>query len=791
MPADLDPTSQSIFFAYAGHPSLRAETAREAVAALRRRGVDAQSWEDLRIGGKTLIDAITSKIDDCDACVAEISSNNPNVLFEAGYALAKGKRVFLALDETDEEALRNWSGLALVDTFGRLNYGGNAQVLATQLFDSLSDPTLSQIDTLLANGKPREDNAILAPAAPHKTTSVERLERSLERKTYLKLLASQDEFGLGTLSYYTQEAYRSSAAILHFMKPSRKRAEQYNAQLALVGGILHGLDRPLLMVAEPEYIPPLDYKDMLYRYESAAALIDHVDQWLSHLPSGPGVKKRLGRIKLDIELPIRTFGSYVAETEKEDLGDYFVQTNEFEAILTGRASVFTGRKGTGKSASMQQAVSDLRSDRRILVVPIKPTSYDLHGLHATLSNFKDAGSREYFLVNLWSYILVTEIALRSLAHAEDLPAGLGADSNTADLLEIVNSLEIDRSSDFTTRLDEAISTSLPNSSTPEGARFDPSEALRTRWQSQLLPKLKPALRSYDRIAVLVDNLDKTWEKGADFGSLSHFLLSLLVTSGKIENVFARSKRGEPSTDVTLTVFLRTDIYDVMTKYAREPDKINPQTIQWRDEELLIRVLEDRYIANRKDSKSDNADALWTEVFCPEVHSLPTRDYILWRALRRPRDIIYLGNAALTTAINRKHESVHPQDFAHAEELYSRFAVDALIVESEAQGFDLEEVIFNFSGLDSTLSDTELRTTLEEVADHPILIDWLIRTSFLGLETRDGSFDFVEGEAEARKKERVAARIADREGREMRYRIHPAFRPYLEIRDDDILNGRQD
>lgn len=785
MGAPLDATTQKVFFAYASQPPLRAETIREAVGACMARGMTAYSWEDLGIGGRIVVDAITEKIDECDACVAEISANNPNVLFEAGYALARDKRLFFAIDETDQEATRSLNGLSFVDTIGRLNYTGNSQRLATQVFNSLATTERPLIQSLLANAKAREENAVFAPGVPHKHNAAERLERLLDRKTHLKLLASQDELGLGPLSFYIEEIYRSSASILHFMKPSRVRADIYNARLALLAGVVHGLNLPLLMVAEQGYAPPLDYRHLLYVYPSVARLVEHVNNWLETLPTQPGSNKRLGRLKLDIEMPIRSFGQYVAESEKDSLTDYFVHTNEFEAVLAGRASVFTGRKGTGKTASMQQAVVELRKDRRILVVPVKPSSYDLAALTSVLTRFEDTSKRDYFLLNLWTYLLTSEIALRSLTHAEDLPAGIGADAPTAALAEMVESLGIDRESDLSTRLDEAISLATEAATGSREDLLAASEALRARCQAQLLPKLRPVLHAYDRVAVLVDNLDKTWERGVDFENLSRFLLALLVASGRLQNHFDKSRKGQPSVNVTLTTFLRTDIYDVMTQYAREPDKINPQNIQWGDEELLIRVLEDRFMANRDAKGVVTREALWTDVFCPEVHSLPARDYVLWRSLRRPRDIIFLGNAALTTAINRRHGQVLSQDFAHAEAIYSRFAVEALLVESEAQGFDLEEVLFEFAGLDSTVTVDELNDVLSGAKHRNALINWLIRTSFLGLETRDGSFVHVEGDSEVKKTRKAAERLAERLDRPLRYRVHPAFRPYLDIRDDDL------
>lgn len=777
--------SRSIFFAYAGQPGLRAEAMRDAITACSKRGIEARGWETLRVEGHILLDRITEAIESTDCCVAEISSNNPNVLFEAGYALARGKELYLAIDETDQDATKAWSGLAFVETIGRINYAGNADKLADTLVACMTEEPAHLIERLLAGARPRESNAIFAPGVPHKFNAADRLERLLERNTHLKLLASQDELGLAALPYYVEEIYRSSGAILHFMKPTRVRATEYNGRLSLLAGIVHGLDLPLLMVAEEGYRPPLDYKDLLYVYPSTAKLTEHVNHWLQTLPAPPGSNKRLGRLKLDIELPVRTFGQYVAESEKDSLTNYFVHTNEFEAVLTGRASVFTGRKGTGKTATMQQAVEEMRADRRILVVPIKPSSYDLAGLISVLGRFEDTSKRDYFLLQLWSYLLATEVALRCLTHAEGLPAGLGADPHIAELVDVVESLGIDRESDLSTRLDEAVARAVTSAENEAGGLYQVAEGLRTAWHSRLLPKLRTVLHDYDRVAVMVDNLDKTWERGVDFDKLSHFLLSLLVTSGRLQDELGKSKSGQPDANMTLTIFLRTDIYDVMTNYAREPDKINPQAIQWQDEELLIRVLEERYLANRSASVGSSAEALWKEVFCPEVHSMPTRDYFLWRALPRPRDIVFLGNAALTTAINRRHGTVLPQDFSHAEVSYSRFAVEALLVESEAQGFDLEEILFEFAGLDSTVTKDDLEEILGSAPDPESVKNWLIRTSFLGLETRDGRFVHVEGQSQARKKLKSAQRLATRLDRPLRYRVHPAFRPHLDVRDDDV------
>lgn len=614
---------------------------RDAAVICRDRGLAATTWQDLKIEGRLLIDPILEEIDHADACVAEISSANPNVLFEAGYALARNKPLYLALDETDNEANKAWEGLALVDTVGRVNYGGSAQVLAERLVELMTESRPPLMESLLAGARPREENAVFAPGTAMKFTAAERLESLLERNTHLKLLATEEEVGFGPLNFYAQEIYRSSAVILHFIKHSRVRADVYNSQVSLLAGIAHGMELPLLMVGEEGYVSPLDYRDLLYIYSSTAKLTDHVQTWLDSLPSPGQSNKRLGRLKLDIELPIRSFGQYVAESEKDTLTDYFVQTNEFSAVMNGQSAIFAGRKGTGKTATMQQAVEELRRDRRLLVVPLKPSSYDLSGLLQLLARFDDPSRREYFLVNLWSFLIVSEVAIRALKHADELPAGTGADAGTAQLASTLGNIGVDLDSDMTSRLDEVVDELLEESRGDEVDIAGLTDSLKGKWRGKLLGDLRQVLHRYDRVAVLIDNLDKTWEKGVDFSNLSHFILSLLITSGKLQGDFAKEKAGK-SVRLTLTIFLRTDIYDVLKSHAREPDKISVDTIEWRDEELLIRVLEDRYIANRS-GRSADIDSLWVDVFAPEVQSMATRDYLLWRPLPRHRDLIFIAN----------------------------------------------------------------------------------------------------------------------------------------------------
>ena len=759
---------------------------RDTATRLKEFGTPASTWEDLPIEGRSLVTAICERIDQSDALLAEVSDLNSNVLFEAGFGLARNKHLWLAVDDTDEEALRQWDELSILSTIGRVDYAGNVDRLAERWVEK--NPTnepATLLGTLLASGKSRESDAIFAPSVPVRFQAVQTLEKYLERRTELKVLGGGDDLGLAPLDFYVKQIYQSSAAIFHLLGPHRQRARIHNARASFMAGIAHGFDLPLLMVAEEGFKSPLDYKDMLYTYSSAAKLLEHVGQWLDSVPKAAGTNKRLGRLALDIELPLESFGQYVAEYEREELNDYFIDTSEFRAIMAGRAKVFVGRKGTGKTATMSQAVIELRKDRRNLVVAIKPSAYELAGLVDVVRGL--GSSSEYVLLSLWTYLIYTEIATRTITFASERPASTGTNAAFLALEAELHDLGILADDDMSVRLEKAVaSLSTKNRRAGESDHEFIARELKTNHLGRLRDLVLETLRDFQRVAVLIDNLDKAWEHGADYEVMSKFILALLSAIGRVEKDFAKPPRGLDPVNVTLTVFLRTDIYDRVAEYAREPDKIGVLAVQWQDEELLVRVLEERYAAKRsKKSRNGIAPDMWQEVFAAEVRGLPTRDYFLWRALPRPRDLIYFANAALTTAINRRHHMIESSDIVFAERQYSKFAIDALLVESEAEPFDLEELLFEFAGVDSTLPGHELEALLS-AAESPIdVCQWLIRTSFLGIEVRPGEFIHVEGETAAKRKLKVAERNASNGGKDVRFRVHPAFRSYLEIRDDDL------
>jgi hypothetical protein len=182
-----------------------------------------------------------------------------------------------------------------------------------------------------------------------------------------------------------------------------------------------------------------------------------------------------------------------------------------------------------------------------------------------------------------------------------------------------------------------------------------SEALHSSFLKDLRNSLSKALAKKNRVCILIDNLDKAWDKQSDIPSLTEFLLGLLKAASRISNDFRSVSATQQTVNVSLAVFIRADIFYRIMMIARERDKIPYRKLVWEDSEQLIRVLEERLVSSR--ATFGSPDAMRERFFEKEVRGLPVKEYLLSRIMHRPRDLLFFVKAATTTAVNRKHSKV--------------------------------------------------------------------------------------------------------------------------------------
>lgn len=787
------------FFAYASVPHSIPATIRAAIESINKtQQATLLTWEDLEIGGKYIVQEICNKIDDCDFFCADITTINPNVMFELGFAIARDKRIWLIRDDSYVDSKAEFDQLRLLTTVGYRPYTNVEQIIKGFFGDNphltLQDTIFRvSIEPLLGPSKPNEP--VVYVKSRHDTEASVRVSRVMDGLTPKPILDDPRESSVQPLYWYGQKILHAPGVVIHFLSPQREGSRLTNARYALVSGLTKGFDTPLLMLTEQDAIlAPMDYRDAMKYYTTPAEAAKLTSVWMQALPSvgqslaGSTKPSHVGAIKLASDLRDfhRQLGEYVAENESDLLSEYFVETTAYMDLINGTQTIFVGRKGTGKTANLFQASQDIGKEVTNLVCILKPVGYEMDGLARLFASYKMHDKKGYVIESLWKYMLYTELALATVNQIQKVSPWLSNDVSFSKLVNLIASQEKALSGDFPVRLESAVGklSAISPESSEEQFHRGISEALHSNLLSRLRSVLGEVLNKKRKVILLIDNLDKPWTKKADTEQLTHFLLGLFTAAQRVEEELRYGVTGKHATRYSIAIFLRSDIFNRIAEAADEPDKISHTRLNWNDSELLLRVIEERYIASHG-AASDPAD-MWHKYFCPEVRGIPTREYLVRRILPRPRDIVYLVKAAVSFAVNRKHDRVEQKDVLDGEMQYSQYAWDSILVENSSLIPDLDKVLIQFIGGPCVLPESNVRKLISsagiEIEKVDDVISQLTSLTFLGVEVGSGRFAYADEKKELQKNLLLASRFAAARGGEPRYEVNAPFRTYLELQE---------
>lgn len=739
---------------------------------------------------------IEKAIRDSDLAIFDLTQLNENVLFEVGIAIGANRVIWPLRDPTDESRKSDWNAIGLLDQLGQVRFTTSDDIVGAFMEerpDLQSTPLFeSTLQTQLIAGRPP---SIFYLAEPLQTDAGRAVQRLLGEKSSTDLplvTADPSEASVQTLPWFAQHLYSAEVVIVHLAAARRTGAPAHNARASLIAGLARGMNKPLLMLAESDYVSALDYRDLLYPYDDAASCRTRLDHWLGRtLQPLQGrlaeARDAAAALKLSTELRSVDLGEYVAENEVGGLERYYVETPAFREVLSGASRVYVGSKGAGKSATALSAEAALRQDARKLVCTIKPPGYDLNGLVRLFSSYEEHDTRGYVAESLWKYLLATELAL---AIEEDLsrrPAGSVPDDPEWRLLEFITENKEWLKTDFASRLERAVEqlVSLGSIDGLADARERISETLHRGPLRQLKELLGPALKGRDRVSIVVDNLDKAWDKEADAPQLSRLLLGLLACMDSFRTDLERATDGS-NVPISLSLFIRSDIFATVLQFAREPDKLPVHRIRWPAEAELLEVVQRRYVASQ--DREVLPEELWSKYFCPQVGSQSTQDWILFTCLPRPRDVLYLTRAAIDQAVGHRHPRVEESDLLAAELEYSLFAFEAAVVEGNQRVGIIEDVLLECAGAPTLLTDTHLREILgaAKVADADLdrVIDVLRDLSFLATIVGDGARLLTDSPREKQRADVLRRKRQQVDQASPSFEIHPAFWSYLDLERDD-------
>ena len=793
------PKRKRVFYAFPSQPPVLGETITTAIEMLRNRPKSKNDqlrftpWTDMSVGGRKMVSTILDNIDKSDVFACDLTYPNTNVSFELGYAIGRFKRIWISLDTTIADAEQRYRRAY----FGLIGSGyaeyRNASDLVSAFLDE--DPAGYLNNTLLGNlyRSPmarQELPTALYVKPPINTDAVIAATETIENSIFGESLIIDDpvENPSPTLEWYAGKLGIADAVLFHLLGDNQVGQLDHNVKCSIVAGVSRGLNRSMLMMAQKPYETPVDYQGILKLHDTASECRTAVRDWMdsfSEAVSRRRPRRPEGQTTGQRSLDLRrlALGEPVAENERQRLDSYFVETSTYTRAMDDPLTIVVGRKGSGKSAQLYAMEVAANSDRRNHVCVIKPVGYEVDGLVRVLQSIVEKSERGYLIESLWKFLIYSELAQNTYSLLASRPPYLELSQAESQFLEYYTSNTELLSPPFSERLDITI-RSLDNLDKVEdaiGQRRRISELLHSNQLRDLRSSMGNVLTNFNKVVILIDNLDAPWGANSHVEQLSELLWGLLQVSDDITAEFGKQDSWRASVNVNLTVFLRSDIFSFIQPTASEQDKLPILRIVWDDPSMLKRLINLR-LEFGSGALAD-ASTIWDRLFPVEVAGKPTWNFALDTVLPRPRDIVYLMRDAIDRAINRGHDSVTDQDFLDARNKYSEYVLRSILAEDDPRKGRLEAVLYEFAGCNRIVTRTKIEDVFAlaqvDPGDHDFYIDLLCDVNFLAIQSGSG-YRYATDEADRSIARRVAMQVASNRNQEESYQVSSAFWSVLEI-----------
>ena len=778
------------FFAYGSEYTSSGECIEEAIGIINAGGeVVISSWKELQISGKFIVTEVLSAIDKSDFFCCDLTGMNDNVLFELGYALAKKKPVFIINDVSHEESIRRFRELNLLTTIGYSSYTNTNDIVNAfykeKPYDPIGNIWNDLTKTIVRN---KDSKAVLILNSQVETNYNLEIINQVEYFKFPKVVDDSSENVILPISWYIQQLHSVPAALIQFSSTSRRGYEIHNSKSALVAGMSIGMGLRTQLLAEKPYDSPLDYRDLLKKFSNRTECSNQVIDFLQSLQKDIASllikeRERYDSRKKITELQSIDFGEAIAEHESNKLYNYYVDTAHTKQLIKNEYNIVVGRKGTGKTATLYYLFEDLIKDKRNYVVLIKPINFEVDGLVELMEASNSEFEKGFLIETVWKFLIYTQIAKSLFDRVKEKPLYAISEEEDKFISFIENNASIFLT-DFSTRLEEQIKRLKEADIAKIGAgnnndfRLKVSEILHFGIINEMKEFFGALIPKNHKLIVLIDNLDKSWKKDARINILSRYILGLLGVSGRIFQELSYIKSIQTSISFHLTIFLRSYIFKHIITFAREPDKIEVSRLKWEDQEILFRIIEERFVelSYGKYSISD----LYSKFIIDQVCGIDTKEFIMECIFPRPRDLIYFFKSCKDTAVSRGHEMIQENDIIQAYKEYSSWVFKALLVENNIATKQMEDFLYELVGSHEIITEdiivNAMKNTGLSITDEDVekFIDHLVDLTILGREVKNQVFEYEYDVDNFKKIKMLAQKLNSK-----RYKIHNALIPYLE------------
>lgn len=770
-------SKKTAFVAYSSADPKVARIVRDAVMQANAKPLptEFEPWVFNDVSGTPLISPIVEKIDDSAFVIADITYLNLNVVYEVGFAIGKGKRVFLIRHKPTigDKELANEVGI--FDTLGYYEYETITDL--QRRFSAYID------DTPLVHSFPMNRKAlvfILEPLTSNRAIKV-LISRVKKAGYYHYRSFNPDEDLRLSATDAIRQVSESSAVVMPLQELTVNGAEAHNIRAMFVSGLADGMEKPRLTITPHNFKVPLDIRDTIKPFKREEDIFEAVAEFCPKIVeytsrADPEKEELLTKLEsLDV-------GDPRAENEMSTLGQYYLKTHEYERASKGEVNLVVGRKGSGKTALWVRLRDKTRIDKRNIVLDLKPEGYQLIKLKEDILEHLTKGAREHLITAFWEYLLLLEVAYKLLEKDQHTYR------NNHNLRELYIELERSyRAPEFSTEGDfaERLSSLSQRIINEYKSKFDSEDGqkLSTAQVTELLyaHDLKELRRNVSEylvhkksVWVLIDNLDRGWStKG--FDELDAIVLRCLVDAGRH---LEREMKKEDH-DFHCIIFVRNDVYDHLMKYSTDYGKEMRATLDWSDSDLLKEMLRLRLVSSLDESKDTTFEAFWRQICVAHFDGEETSSYMIERSLMRPRNLLKIFGHCRGFATNFHHKRIENTDIEKGLKAYSEDLLQELDRELGDVHPEARDLLYYFIDCSSILDRNTLESIILEsgVKKTQIteVIDFLLYYGIIGIQSKETEYYIYSVNYDLKVLHIRASRDSA-----SKYVINPAFWPALNI-----------
>lgn len=767
--------------AYPSLPREIGEVIKTAIEIIRREHFyrDLTTWEENDIAGRCLVDPILRKIEEGNLLVADITRLNFNVVYEIGFAIGCGKRAFLVRNSALLADDKITQEVGVFDTLGYNSYSNSKELV--DLILSCRDYAPIKFDTADIN-----TSAPVYVLLPKTKANAEVRILSRIKKARLQFRSfDPEEQGRLAVREAIENVARSHGIIVPLLPEIHRDSPVHNLRAAFIAGLAGGMDKLILLLQPGDEPIPLDYRDLVSSYKFLEQIDDHIGEFARDVterfqttaqPVIPEPKTFLAQL---------TLGASSAENEMQELGYYYLETDEYQRTLQGDVQVVSGRKGSGKTALFAQLRNKIRQGKQMIVLDLKPEGFQLLKFKEIVLDLLEEGTKVHTITAFWEYLLLLETCHKILEkdripHTRDhqlyepyqaLAQSYREDEYVSEgdfaerMLKLMQRIEDDFGNAYGDKREKKLLHS---------AKL--TEILYVHDVAKLRTQVIKYLGYKKGLWILFDNLDKGWPAYGVGRDDLIMLRALLDAIGKVQRDLQKHE-----INCYGVIFIRNDVYELLVDTTPDRGKIARINLDWTDPDLLRELLRRRFIYTGVKGKPA-FEQLWPQICISHIGGEETSQYMIDRCLMRPRSLIDLVRYCRSHAVNLGHGKIQLDDINQGEEGYSTDLLLNIGFEIRDVAPWAEDALYEFIEAPSKLTASQVDDLLSRSVSEPVrrgkILDLLLWYGFLGFVRDDGEVAYIYSVKYDMK--RLKALLEKRVKHETIFMVNPAFWKGLEI-----------